>query len=382
MVTEVDVAIIGAGPAGLFLSRELTQQGLQTVVLEAKPKIKRKFCGDYICAAGTEILLDSGLENIVSLSRPVEDIRIVSQKGMALDLKTPEPRFGLSISREVFDNALLSEARKAGAMVYFGERMRNLRRTIGGFVVETEGRSLVCKLLVGADGRQSSVAKSLRLTRKSKSSMVGLRAFFATPNHRKGIELHLLNGAYVGVNHLHGGQSSLALVLDRQEFKRHRHAREAFFQRLRRSEKLFSDYLLGEEPQQVESVYPLEHHVIAPVGQSFALVGDAAGYAGPLTGEGNYMALLSSKLLSESLSEVDGFGPNSNQALFRYHQAYLREIQKKFWLNYLFQWMIKSPRWTEALIQRTSRRTQRREAFTTVICNTGPIKSSVMGWLL
>lgn len=165
---DFDVAVIGAGPAGSTVAYELARAGWSVLLAEEHHKV-----GNPVQCAGLvshRVLEMAGTQKMVTHRLGGASIWSPSMK--RLQFQAGETR-AYVLSREELDFLLAERAAKAGAEVESGWRFDGLERApggaSGGFVLEFktfEGQTRVkVKLLVGADGVSSTVARSLRLRR-------------------------------------------------------------------------------------------------------------------------------------------------------------------------------------------------------------------------
>jgi flavin-dependent dehydrogenase len=137
----------------------------------------------------------------------------------------------------------------------------------------------------------------------------------------------------------------------------------------------------GRFPEEaaVRAVSPITHHVRSSVAPGVALVGDAAGFLDPLTGEGIYQALFGARALSASLTAASSFAPGElEQALRRYSRARGRGLSLKRHLNQYFQAVIRRPDQVERLARALAGSTRRADAFLGTIGNVyGPVEGLV-----
>jgi geranylgeranyl reductase family protein len=159
-VVDYDVIIVGGGPAGSTAARRASQAGLSVVVFD-----KARFPRYKPCAGGIQFgvndLLDFDIKSISQ--RTISGITMFAPSGFRVDC-IPENRSmpGSSIKREDFDHLLLKKAAEAGAEIREDTLIAKAREEESRAVVTTkEGEEVTGMYLVGADGINSIVAKSL-----------------------------------------------------------------------------------------------------------------------------------------------------------------------------------------------------------------------------
>ncbi len=161
---KTDVLVVGAGPAGSTVARYAALQGLDVTMVERRSRVGVPVrCGEFMpsieeirdmfpASADLEELFDtpSGLRR-----REIEAIRLVTPKGRAYDI----PFQGYSTDRDRFDQHLASLAVSAGAELITSCAFQ---RREGGLFQTSEG-PIEAKVLVGADGPGSRVAREMGL---------------------------------------------------------------------------------------------------------------------------------------------------------------------------------------------------------------------------
>jgi geranylgeranyl reductase family protein len=149
MNDEWDVAIVGAGPAGLAAAEAAVRAGAQTVVLERAVHPRYKTCGGGLIGASLAALRDD-------MPLPARDhigAATFTLRGKRTFTRRIEDVLLTMVSREEFDDALRLAATKAGAVV----RQRSAVRSIGqdddrAYARLADGTEIRAKVLVGADG--------------------------------------------------------------------------------------------------------------------------------------------------------------------------------------------------------------------------------------
>jgi len=292
------VVIVGGGPAGSATALALARAGIDVTIVERAEFPRRKVCGEYLNSGAVAALDDLGLgEAVRAIAQPLRGIRLVPPHAASLEL--PFPRTALACARADLDALLLAAARDAGANVVRA-RVEDVTfdedRAVGLIVRDESGerRAFAAQTIVGADGAGSLVAKKLGLTR----STSGTRRF-AVGGHYSGfgdlggyVEMYVGTGAYFAINPLDAGRANVMVVVpDRSLAQWSSDVDEGIRGKaadLGRGHRSFADTArIGARV----SIGPLAHRVRAPNAPGALLVGDAAGFLNPFTGQGVLLAL-------------------------------------------------------------------------------------------
>jgi flavin-dependent dehydrogenase len=315
-----DVAICGGGPAGLAAAIHAARRGFSTVVLERSASPPDKACGEGLMPRAVAALAKLGALAEVPADEqlPFRGIRYVHGSG------TVEARFqtgsGLGIRRTALSRALDRRARAAGAEV----RTASLRR-LGTGAIETDDGTIEARLIVGADGLNSSVRRQaglelpLRGTRR-----YAVRRHLRTRPWNDLVEVYWSDGAEAYVTPIGRDCVNVALL-----WHEHALAERASFDALLEDFPALREHL-RDAPAESEArgAGPLARRVSARAAPGIALIGDAAGYVDAITGQGLSLAFSSAELLVRELPR-DLREPGLSRALRRYDAALRIE-----WLRY------------------------------------------------
>src|SRR2546430_17489099 len=215
--------------------------------------------------------------------------------------------YAVAIPRERLDHILVERARSLPVDVRERHRVTGLvkegRDVTGVHVQDAEGRALElrARLVIGAAGLASAVAAALGLLRPHPlrrmaliQHVAGLHGF-----DERG-EIFVDPPDYAILNPVAPGLVNLGLVVPLAHARPFAGRLETFFRaRLRQLPRLASR-LEGMKPVgSVQAMGPLAYRVKAPRAGGVMLVGDAAGFYDPFTGEGIFTALRSAQLLAE-----------------------------------------------------------------------------------
>jgi 2-polyprenyl-6-methoxyphenol hydroxylase-like FAD-dependent oxidoreductase len=252
----------------------------------------------YLCPAGVALLENLGLhQRVAHGARQLLGMIMIAPNLRRLVTWFPQgegvPDHGLALVRPQLDNALLDVAREAGAEVRMGSRPISLERSSAGWrAILPDGESIDAGLLIGADGRKSSVARMLGLALPVRRSRVAMHidrpARLSTEPFG---QMHVFDdGAYVGINAVDTDTVNLSFVCD-PEALRGLPVVNFVNDHIARSPHL-SAMVEPLSPDAKPGVtFPTNARIRSAATHDAALVGDASGYVDPLTGEGIYGAL-------------------------------------------------------------------------------------------
>lgn len=340
----------------------LRQLGHDVLLLDRARFPRDKVCGESVSPEAWRLFGALGVAGCLrSLApQPVRGMTLTAPDGTRFTGRYPEGREGFAIRRERLDHVLLQAARDGGVEVREGVRVADVLRRDGRVAgVLCDGPSaaaLECRLVVGADGRDSAVARALGLRR-----IPSLRRF-ALRGHFEGVqglsdqgEMHVIPGAYCGVAPLSPTSANVALVMNPGPLREAGGDVSGFFLRaLGRwpeiTERLSRARLLA--PPRAIGPLAVEARRLSVAGA--LLVGDSAGFYDPFTGEGITLALRSAELLAPVAAAALRSG--SLEDLSRYDRERDLATRDKFLVNRLIQRLIGWPGLANAVAGRLRRR--------------------------
>lgn len=353
-----DVAIVGGGPAGSSCAAFCALAGLRTLVLEREKFPREKVCGDCLNPSCWPVLERLSLAQRVrdlphSKLASVEFIAINGRK-VVVDLPTGE-WCELSLKRSLFDDLLLRRAGELGAQVRDGTTVTALNCSHGPVArpgrdapqrrgysadwrIETAtGESFFARTLVGADGRNSTVARLCNLLPRHARERVALQAHIPLPrNFGRRVVLQFLPEGYSGQAPVNETELNLCLVGTPPTISRLRRWAERYFE------------ITSDQPWR--TITPLTRSPVSCAHENLFFLGDAARVVEPFTGEGIYYAIRSGELAAITISKIIR-GEDQQATLREFARACAEMYRGRLWINRLARAAVLSPRIASLLLR-------------------------------
>ena len=347
-----DAIVVGGGPAGSATALQLARGGARVLLLDRARFPRDKPCSEYLSPAATPLLsrLDATLLPDIERAAPgrLYGMRVVAPDGtdvvgrFAGQQRFPAPAaFGYALPRTVLDTLLLRAAERAGVQVEEGIPVAELLYDQGAVagVVTAQG-AIRARVTIGADGLRSIVARRLGLRHGGPP-----RRFAFTAHYRdvagmqdRG-EMHIGRPGYVGLGPVGGGVTTVALVLPlaaaRQRGAALRDGLRAELQRFPQLAGRFDRATLARGVLATGPFAQWSRRAVAPGGGAL-LVGDAADFFDPFTGQGLYSALRGAELAAATILTALGNaarGPLPEALLSPYVAARRRTFAGKWMLE-------------------------------------------------
>jgi geranylgeranyl reductase family protein len=318
-----DVLIVGAGPAGSFAAERLAKGGVSVALFDGRPAGAAKACGGGV----TSKALKAWPHLLGAVGRTVDELEMYSPSGKRLRLELDEP-FAI-YSRVAFDSYLRDLAQAAGAEVFFEKiSARSITRTDNGWKLRGgSGSEWSGKILVGADGANSAIGKTLAGPLAASDMEVAFGYRTPLPDKGEAPTVIAFLPRWVGYawafprpDHISFGIATTQDAFEHQGLDQLLWQFMIGYYRQREDDTAKIWSAIPDEPRAVDIRKNLEasaERYAARIpgladhtwdkrracGEGWALLGDAAGFADPVTGEGIYYALRSAELFADAYLE-------------------------------------------------------------------------------
>ena len=319
---QFDVLIVGAGPAGSFAAERLAKGGARVALFDGRPEGEPKACGGGVTAKA----LKAWPHLLNAVGRTVDELDMYSPSGKRLHMKLDEP-FAI-YSRVAFDSYLRDRARAAGAEVLFEKiTARGMTRTEDGWTLRGRNNSeWAAKILVGADGANSAIAK--KLAGPLQASDMEVAFGYRAPLPEQGdvpTVIAFLPGwvgyawAFPRLDHISFGIATTQEAFEHKAlddllwqfmigyYRQRENAKANIWKNaggpaasaIEKNLRATAERYAARIPGLADETWDKRR----ACGEDWALLGDAAGFADPVTGEGIYYALRSAELFAAAFLE-------------------------------------------------------------------------------
>src|SRR3990172_7719308 len=294
-----DVIVSGLGTGGATAAYELALKGLNVLGFDKEKFPRYKPCGGCLSLKAEKILpfdfkavVEDTTYGVVFTFKSKRPVSIISQRPV-----------GYNVNRERFDNLLKEKASEAGAVVREGEKVLDIEECNDYVNIKTSGGSYKARILIGADGANSIVAREA-LGFNPKMCAVAIEAEIPFEEERLAELRGRLLIDFGCIPHGYGWvfpkSKSLSVGIAGISYKVKGRTKEYFHNYVKKEKTL-----VGLDINNVHGwTIPYFHDAGQRIGKGRVLaVGDAAHLVDPFLGEGIYYAIRSAQLAAKVVSE-------------------------------------------------------------------------------
>jgi flavin-dependent dehydrogenase len=395
----VDALVLGAGPAGAATATWLAEAGHNVVLIDRARFPRDKACAEYMSPETLRWLDRLGV--LADLDRapgvPIRGTTVVGPYGSRLTGRFshahPQPfrPTGLSITRRILDHRLVQRAKAAGVHVWeetaAAELLFRGRAVSGALVRGPRGavHRIEARLTVGADGLRSMTARSVGRRRYGRPRRLAFVAHMTgVRDLTQSAEMHVGRAGYAGINPVGGDLANVALVVPRAKARPARgQVREFFFQRLAEFPGVRGRIEPAGLARDVLVTGPFSAWSTRVVAAGVMLVGDAADFFDPFTGEGICTALRGAWLAAQTANAaLCRPGPVPAADLQPYVRARARAFRGKWMVERLIGHGMTVPRMFDRAVGRIGRRPPMADTMIGVTGDFVPPRAALNPWYL
>ncbi len=364
---DCDALIVGGGPAGSGLAFHLASKGIKVIVVEACVFPRDKICGDGVSPIALAELEKMGITRTKKFKKANEIKRVglfLKNSNAFINLSKPDslPFHARIIPRLELDNWIFEAAKKAGASYLEGTRVVNYSISSNSALVQLKDAkktfSLKTKLIVGADGANSIIARKLHHRKpKDDYQLLGLRAYYKNVNGpRDRVDIYFDEGGFPGIFWMfpkgsNGANIGIAMISKTLPYKPP-HIKELLMHHISNNPDILKRIGKGEIEGKIDG-WPItffnSKQKISD--DRLMLIGEAAGLINPLSGDGIQYALLSARWASETIETCLKANDFSSDSLYGYTKRVHKEVGYDFALSDLLVQFPRNKSFTKVWMQ-------------------------------
>ncbi|MCA9954247.1 MAG: NAD(P)/FAD-dependent oxidoreductase [Anaerolineales bacterium] len=361
-VTERDVIVVGAGPSGSATAAFLAQKGHDVLLLDRHQFPRDKTCGDAVPAGAVELLWRLGMRDRIekSVARgelyPLEGMMLVSPRGHELHAKFNHGAHGADsyvAPRIYFDALIQAHAVASGAEFCQAQAKEPLMENgrVVGVRAQANGsvKEMRAKLVIGADGVTSVIARNLRpknTQHLDSHRAVALRAYIEDIEEiPKEVEFYLYKDilpGYAWIFPIGQNRANIGLGMRLDFFRKKKYNLEKMLRDFLEMPVIKKRLLRGGQLRDMATWqlnFGSQQHM-QHVFDGALLVGDAAGFINPLTGGGIHNGLVSAELAAQVADDALKANNVSRAQMQVYeslcHEHMWTSMRNSFWMQRTF----------------------------------------------
>ena len=387
-VTERDVIVVGAGPAGAATAAALAQKGHDVLLLDRHQFPRDKTCGDAVPAGAIELLWRLGMHEKVEKAvergelYPVEGMLLVSPRGHELHAKFNHGAQGADsyVAPRIYFDALIQEHAVASGAEFCQAQVKAPiveNGKVVGVQVQGNGRvqEMRARLVVGADGVTSAIARNLRPKNEQHLDghrAVALRAYIEDiEEFPREVEFYLYKDilpGYAWIFPVGKNKANIGLGMRLDHFRQKKYNLEKMLKDFLEMPAIKKRLLRGGQLRDVATWqlnFGSQKH-LQHVFDGAILVGDAAGFINPLTGGGIHNSLVSADLAAQVADKALKANDVSRSKMQVYeqlcHEQMWESMRNSFWMQRTFMHF---PILVDFLVKRMKENSQLAKTFLT-----------------
>jgi menaquinone-9 beta-reductase len=356
------VVVVGGGPAGSSTAFFLAKAGVDVTLLDRAHFPREKTCSEYLSPQASRILAAMNALSAVERSGAAQlaGMRVHAPNGATIHGEfAAQHGFhgyrdrGLAIRRTILDSILLDRARAAGVNVQEGVRVTDILRGGDGRVcgvstIDSKGNAAEHRsaLVVGADGLRSVIGRRLNLIRASRwPKRIALVAHYSDVDHTREFgDMYVDRGGYCGIANVGNGMTNVAVVVPVSRAPEIAVDRTEFLESwIAERPQIAERFRNANRATPVRATGPFAASAKRAWVPGAALVGDAAEFFDPFTGEGIYTALRGGEILAELIEGPVRAGHHGDSALQDYERARRKEFSGKWLVEKVIGAAVASP---------------------------------------
>lgn len=387
MKKDYDVIVVGAGPAGCSAAAFIAKEGYDVLLVDKAFFPRDKTCGDAVNAPAFHVLERMGVMGLVDDTNPwkSEGVLVSAPNGLAMSSRNPHVEgqrdYSYVYPRKDFDNLLFQFTKKLSnvdvlqgfnvtGLLYDGQRVCGVKNK--------KGEAYCGKIIIGADGVHSVLAKELSLLNEApKHRAFAMRAYFENVEGLGNfLELHYEQSILPGyawifatgentANIGAGVGTRFTEVTDMKTMYYRFLENNPFATERLKNAKMVKGSLKG-------AWIPFGSFPKRRYKENVLLIGDAASFVDTLTGEGIYYALQSGEYAARAVCQ--GLASNDvDDAGRTYERLWRADFKRKeFSYGYTLQYFLSKPRLVDFIIGRAARKPKVAETLSGVIVHKLP----------
>jgi len=337
---DADVIVIGAGPAGCAAAIRLVAAGYEVLALERKERED----GEDLTSG--EVMVVPTQSECAQLGVKFEGDwvldRITGFRNVYPDLSwtyhpISVPTCPVQVDRGGFNAALRRRLVEAGGRIIWNARVTDLEfRGDAAVAITSDFNRHSARMLIDAGGRYAPSLRALNLKSEDPEfSQIGVAVFFnsfdGTPLNTWDRHLYGVRGAMISGSRIRPGLYRYILEADLAAKQTERLGAIEFYESVARNHDRWLYERIMKEPRVGRQwmMAPLGYRVSAVARDRLLLVGDAAGYLSPITGQGNEFALRTGRLAATAADTAMRSGDLSASAFASYVEGRRHEVGRQ-----------------------------------------------------